>query len=75
VKKNHLRRILGVKLNKDRLYGACEARKLVKKHHLSKIVMTTTRPLEILHVDLFGPQNYASFIGNHYGLVIANDFS
>ena len=37
--------------------------------------MTTTRPLEILHMDLFGPQNYASFGGSHYGLVIVDDFS
>jgi hypothetical protein len=37
--------------------------------------MTTTRPLEILHMDLFGPQNYASFGASHYGLVIVDDFS
>ena len=37
--------------------------------------MTTTRPLEILHMDLFGPQNYASLGGNKYGLVIVDDFS
>ena len=37
--------------------------------------MTTTRPLELLHMDLFGPQNYASLGGNKYGLVIVDDFS
>ena len=26
-------------------------------------------------MDLFGPQNYASFSGSHYGLVIVDDFS
>src|SRR3989337_4389450 len=61
VKKNHIRGIPDVKFDKDHLCGACEAGKLAKKHHLSKSVMTTTRPLEILHMDLFGPQNYASF--------------
>jgi len=60
VKKNHLRGIPDVKFDKDRLCAACEAGKLAKKHHSSKTVMTTTRPLEILHMDLFGPQNYAS---------------
>ena len=37
--------------------------------------MTTTRWLELLHTDLFGPQNYASLGGNKYGLVIVDDFS
>jgi len=37
--------------------------------------MTTTRPLELLHMYLFGPQNYASLGGNKYGLVIVDDFS
>ena len=54
VKKNHLHGIPNVKFNKDRLCPACEARKLAKKHHSSKTVLTTTRPLEILHMDLFG---------------------
>ena len=75
VKKNHLRGIPDVKFNKDRLCAACEAGKLAKKHHSSKIVMTTTRPLKILHMDLFGHQNYASFGGSHYGLVSVDDFS
>ena len=75
MKKNHLHGIPDVKFNKDRLCAACEAGKLAKKHHSSKTVMTTTRPHEILHMDLFGPQNYASFGGSHYGLVIVDDFS
>jgi hypothetical protein len=75
VKKNHLRGIPKVKFDKDRLYGACEAGKLAKKHHSSKTVMTTARPLEILHMDLFRPQNYSSFGDSHYGLVIVDYFS
>jgi hypothetical protein len=75
VRKNHLRGIPDVKFDKDRLCGACEAGKLAKKHHSSKTVMTTTRPLEILHMDLVGPHNYSSFDGSYYGLVIVDDFS
>jgi hypothetical protein len=37
--------------------------------------MTTTRPLELLHMDLFGPIAYLSIGGNKYGLVIVDDFS
>jgi transposase InsO family protein len=37
--------------------------------------MTTTRPLEIIHMDLFGPIIYISIGGNKYGLVIIDDYS
>jgi hypothetical protein len=37
--------------------------------------MTTTRPLEMLHVDLFGSVVYISIDGNKYGLVIVDDYS
>jgi transposase InsO family protein len=37
--------------------------------------MTTTRPLEILHMDLFGPIAYISIDGNKYGLIIIDDYS
>jgi hypothetical protein len=37
--------------------------------------MTTTRPLEMLYMDLFGPVAYISIGGNKYGLVIVDDYS
>jgi transposase InsO family protein len=37
--------------------------------------MTTTRPLEMLHMDLFGPVAYISIGSNKYGLVIVDDYS
>jgi transposase InsO family protein len=37
--------------------------------------MTTSRPLELLHMDLFGPVAYLSIRGSNYGLVIVDDFS
>jgi transposase InsO family protein len=37
--------------------------------------MTTTRPLEILRIDLFGPVAYISISGNKYGLVIIDYYS
>jgi hypothetical protein len=40
-----------------------------------KNIMTTTRPLEMLHMDLFGPIAYISIGGNKYGLVIVDDYS
>ena len=40
-----------------------------------KNIMTTKRPLELIHMDLFGPNAYKSLGGNSFGLVIVDDFS
>jgi transposase InsO family protein len=37
--------------------------------------MSTTRLLEMLHIDLFGLVAYISISGNKYGLVIVDDYS
>jgi hypothetical protein len=42
--------------------------------HHGRNVMTTSRPLELLHMDLFGPVAYLSIGGSKYGLVIVDDF-
>jgi hypothetical protein len=59
----------------DRLCAACQAGKQVGSTHHSKNVMKTSRPLELLHMDLFGPIAYLSIGGSKYGLVIVDDFS
>jgi transposase InsO family protein len=43
--------------------------------HHAKNIMTTTRSLKILHMELFGPIAYISIGGNKYGLVIVDDYS
>jgi hypothetical protein len=43
--------------------------------HQSKNVMTTSRPLELLHMDIFGLVPYLNIGGSKYGLVIIDDFS
>src|SRR3954464_15965688 len=73
--KKHVIGLTEVKFDKDHLCSACEAGKITKKHHSAKRIMTTTRPLDLLHMDLFGPQNYSSLGGNKYGVVIIDDFS
>jgi hypothetical protein len=37
--------------------------------------MSTSRPLELLHMDLFGPIRYRSIGGNSYDLVVVDDYS
>jgi len=45
----------------------------VYKINFSKDIVYTSRPLELLHIDLFGPVNTASIYGSKYGLVIVDD--
>jgi hypothetical protein len=42
---------------------------------MPRILMTIRRPLEILHMDLFGLVAYISIGGNKYGPVIVDDYS
>jgi hypothetical protein len=42
--------------------------------HPSKNVMTTSRPLELLRMDLFGPVAYLSIRGSKYGIVFVDNF-
>jgi hypothetical protein len=43
--------------------------------HAYKSQMSTHRPFELLHMDLFGPTSFVSFGGNFYCLVIVDDYS
>ena len=64
-----------MKFEKDKLYSACQAGKQVANSHPTKSVMATERPLELLHIDLFGPTTYRSIDGNCYCLVVVDDYS
>lgn len=55
--------------------GACQVGKIVKTSFKSKNIISTSRPLELLHIDVFGPVGIASINGNKYGLSIVDDYS
>jgi hypothetical protein len=74
-KDGHILGLTSIVFEKDRPCGACQARKQVGTHHHAKNIMTTITPLEMLHMDLFGPVAYISIGGNKYGLVIIDDYS
>jgi hypothetical protein len=74
-KYGHILGLTNIVFEKDRPCGTCQARKQVGAHHLAKNIMTTTRTLEMPHMDLFGPITYISIGGNKYGLVIIDDYS
>jgi hypothetical protein len=56
-------------LEKDRIYGACQVGKQHGAPHHPKNLVTTKRPLELLHMDLFEPVAYLNIGSNKYGLV------
>ncbi|GJT79377.1 retrovirus-related pol polyprotein from transposon TNT 1-94 [Tanacetum coccineum] len=56
----------------------CNTFKIGKQAHTShkaKNMVPMTRCLELLHMDLFGPSAVRSYGGNHYTLVIVDDYS
>jgi hypothetical protein len=75
LKEEHILGLINVHFEKDRICSACQVGKQVGVHHPHKNIMTTDRPLELLHMDLFGPITYISIGGSKYCLVIVDDYS
>jgi transposase InsO family protein len=73
-KDEHILRLINVSFEKDRICSACQAGKQVGAKHPVKNVVTTERPLELLHMDIFGPVAYIRIDGNKYGFVIVDDY-
>src|SRR3954464_4374358 len=74
-KLNLVRGLPNLKFKSDALCEACQKGKFSKPAFKSKNVVSTSRPLELLHIDLFGPVKTASVRGKKYGLVIVDDYS
>jgi hypothetical protein len=72
---DHIIELTNIVFEKDRPCGACQVEKQVGAAHHTKNIMTTTRPLEMLHMDLFDPIAYISIGGNKYGFIIVDDCS
>jgi hypothetical protein len=74
-KEGHILGLMNIAFEKDRPCGACQTGKQVGAKQHVKNIMTTTRTLKMLHMDLFGPIAYISIGSNKYGLVIIDDYS
>jgi len=59
----------------DALCGAYQRGKIVKSSFKAKDIVSTSRLVELLHIDLFGPVNISSLYGSKFGLVIVDDYS
>jgi hypothetical protein len=75
LKGEHILGLTNVHFEKDRICSVCQAGKQVGIHHPHMNIMTTDRPLELLHMDLFGPIAYISISESKYCLVIVDDYS
>ncbi len=74
-KKGLVRGLPNLKYKSDALCEACQKGKQTKSSFDSKNIVSTSRPLELLHLDLFGPTRTASLSGKKYGLVIVDDYT
>jgi transposase InsO family protein len=74
-KEGYILELTHVVFEKIRPCGACQADKQVGEPHHAKNIMTTTRSLEMIHIDLFSPITYISIGGNKYGIIIVDDYS
>jgi hypothetical protein len=75
LKNGHIIGLTNVTFQKGRFCGAYQEGKQHGAPHNTKNVVTTKRPLELLHIDLFGLVAFLNIGGNKYGLVIADVFS
>jgi transposase InsO family protein len=75
LKGEHILGLTNVHFKKDGICSACQVGKQVGVHHPHKNIMTTDRPLELLHMDLFGPIAYLSIGWSKYCLFIVDDYS
>ncbi|KAJ9555635.1 hypothetical protein OSB04_010249 [Centaurea solstitialis] len=75
VKNNLVRGLPTKEFSSDDHCVACLKGKQHKNSHKSKEVNTTSSPLQLLHMDLFGPTNVMSIGKKSYCLVIVDDYS
>ena len=64
-----------IDFEKHKICEACTRGKQVKSSFKTNDFVSTKRPLEQLHIDLFGLVRTASLSGKQYGFVIVDDFS
>jgi len=63
-----------LKFEKDHLCEVCQKGRQIKHSFKLKNIISTSKSLVLLHMDLFGPSRTMSLGGNYYALVV-DDFS
>jgi len=74
-KQDLIRGLPRVSYNDDLLCEECHKGKYIKTSFSSKKIVSTSRPLELLDIDLFGPTRTIFVNGKKYGLVVMDNYS
>ena len=64
-----------LKIEFDQVCDVCQLGKQTRGSFKSKNMVSTSRPFELLHMDLFGPTRTTNLGGKKYGLMIVDNFS
>ena len=75
VKRELVRGLPQMEFTQEGLCEACQKGKSKKASHRSTDTSSITEPLQLLHMDLFGPVNVMSMSKKRYALVIVDDYS
>ncbi|CAN1753150.1 Retrovirus-related Pol polyprotein from transposon TNT 1-94 [Linum perenne] len=73
--KNLVRGLPKISSIKDFFCDACAKGKQTRTSFKAKSIISTTEPLELIHMDLFGPANIGTLGGKYYCFVLVDDFS
>ena len=68
-----VRGLLKINFQKDKVCEACQVGNQIKNSFKNKNFISTSMPLELLHMDLFGPYRIPSLGGKSYAYVIVDD--
>ena len=75
VKRELVRGLPVMEYQQEGLCEACEKGKSKKASHRSKKLTSISEPLQLIHMDLFGPVNVMSLSRKKYALVMVDDYS
>ena len=64
-----------INFQKNKICEVCQVGKQIKNSFKNKNFISTSRPPELLYMDLFGPSRTPSLGGKSYAYVIVDDFS
>ena len=62
-----------LEFTKDKPCDACQKGKQSKSSFKLKNIVSTSRPLELIYMDLFGPTKVTSLGGMHYVYVLVDN--
>ena len=74
IKKDLIINLPKLNFEKDKIYDAYQLDKQTRVSFKSKNIILPTRPLELLHMDLFGSTRTTSLGEKRYEFVIIDDF-